>query len=359
VDEKAYWIALNRVAGIGAVRMAALLAVCGSAETAWHSSIQELRTAGLDRRTLENLLTARREMDVAAEYERIRQAGIQVITLQDDDYPANLAAIDAPPPLLYVRGALHPNDTWAVAVVGTRRATPYGREVAHSLARDLAAAGVTVVSGLALGIDAIAHKAALEAHGRTIAVLGSGVDQIYPSENRGLAQAITGCGALVSEYPYGTRPDANNFPPRNRIISGLSKGVVIVEAGERSGALITARFAGEQGRDVFAVPGSILHPGSAGCNALIQQGATVLLSVNDVLDQLNLTHVVAQQAAHAAIEADPDERRLLEFLSREPCHVDDLVRASAMPAPQVAGLLTVMELKGLVRQVGTMSYVRN
>ena len=359
MDEKAYWIALNRVAGIGAVRMAALLAVCGSAEAAWRGSIQALKAAGLDRRSLENLLTARRELDVAAEWERIQQAGVQVITLLDDDYPANLATVDAPPPLLYVRGTLHPNEAWAVAVVGTRRATPYGREVAHFLGRDLAAAGVTVVSGLALGIDTIAHRSALDAGGRTIAVLGSGVDQIYPFDNRGLAQSIIGSGALVSEYPFGTRPDAGNFPPRNRIISGLSKGVVIVEAGERSGALITARFAGEQGRDVFAVPGSILHPGSAGCNALIQQGATALLTVNDVLDQLNLTHVVAQKAAHAAIEANHDETKLLGFLSREPCHVDDLVRASAMHAPQVAALLTVMELKGLVRQVGSMSYVRN
>ena len=359
MDEKAYWVALNRVAGIGAVRMAALLARCGSAEAAWRASIQELKAAGLDRRTLENLLTARREQDVAAEWEKLQQTGVQVVTLVDEDYPVNLAAIDAPPPVLYVRGTLHPNDAWAVAVVGTRRATPYGREVAHTLCRDLAAAGVTVVSGLALGIDTIAHKTALDAGGRTIAVLGSGVDQIYPHDNRGLAQTIIANGALLSEYPFGTRPDASNFPPRNRIISGLSKGVVIVEAGERSGALITARFAADQGRDVFAVPGSILHPGSAGCNALIQQGATALLSVNDVLDQLNLTHVVAQQAAHVAIEANRDERRLLGFLSREPCHVDDLVRASAMPAREVAGLLTIMELKGLVRQVGTMNYVRN
>jgi DNA processing protein len=358
VEEKAYWIALNKVSGIGAVRMAALLAHCGSAEAAWRASILDLKAAGLDRRSLENLLQARREMDVEAEWERVHKAGIQVLTLLDEEYPTNLRQIDAPPPVLYVRGALQPNDSWAVAIVGTRRASVYGREVALSLSRDLAANGITVVSGLALGVDTVAHKCAVENDGRTIAVLGSSVDQIYPPENRGLAQKITEQGAIISEYPLGTRPDANNFPPRNRIISGLSRGVVIVEAGERSGALITAKFAAEQGRDVFAVPGSILHPGSAGCNTLIQQGAIPLLSVNDIFNHLNLEQARNQQAARAAIPADPQEAALLRHLNQEPLHLDDLVRQSTLPAPQVAGLLAMMELKGLVRQVGALSYVR-
>jgi DNA processing protein len=359
VDEKAYWIALNKVAGIGAVRMAALLSFFGSAEAAWRASIHELKAAGMDRRTLANLLQARRELDIQAEWERVFKAGIQVLTLDDDDYPVNLRQIETPPPLLYVRGTLLPNDSWAVAIVGTRRASPYGREVAHSLSRDLAANGITVVSGLALGVDTVAHRSALASEGRTIAVLGSGVDQIYPPDNRGLAQAIAENGAVVSEYPLGTRPDASNFPPRNRIISGLSRGVVIVEAGERSGALITANFAAEQGRDVFAVPGSILHPGSSGCNNLIQQGAIPLLQVSDILNHLNLEQIQSQQAARAAIPADPQEAALLAHMSQEPRHLDDLVRQSNLPAPQVAGLLTMMELKGLVRQVGSLSYVRN
>jgi DNA processing protein len=339
--------------------MAALLAQCGSAEAAWRASIHELKAANLDRRSLENLLQARRDMDVEAEWERVYKTGVQVITLQDDDYPVNLRQIDAPPPLLYVRGALQPNDSWAVAIVGTRRASVYGREVAHSLSRDLAGSGVTVVSGLALGVDTVAHKSAVENDGRTIAVLGSGVDQIYPPENRGLAQQIAEHGAIISEYPLGTRADANNFPPRNRIISGLSRGVVIVEAGERSGALITAKFAAEQGRDVFAVPGSILHPGSIGCNTLIQQGAIPLLNINDILTHLSLEQIHSQQAARATIPADPQESALLRHLNQEPIHLDDLVRQSTLPAPQVAGLLTVMELKGLVRQVGSLSYVRS
>lgn len=359
VDEKAYWIALNKVAGIGAVRLAALLSVCGSASAAWRASIHDLKAAGLDRRTLESLLQARRTLDVAAEWDQVQRSNVQVITWLDDNYPANLRQIDAPPPLLFVRGDLQPSDLWAIGVVGTRRASVYGREVAHTLSRDLAAQGITIVSGLAIGVDTVAHKAALEAEGRTVAVLGSGVDRIYPPENRGLAQKIIEQGALVSEYPLGTRPDANNFPPRNRIISGLSKGVVIVEAGERSGALITAHFAAEQGRDVFAVPGSILHPGSAGCNALIQQGATPLLAVGDVLKQLEMEQVAMRRAAHAAIPVDAQEAGLLALLNREPQHIDDLVRQASLPAPQITSLLTIMELKGLVRQVGSLTYVRS
>jgi DNA processing protein len=359
VDEKPYWVALNKVSGIGAVRMASLLDVCGSASAVWRASIHDLQAAGLDRRSLENLLKARREIDVAAEWERVRRAGVQVLTLMDDDYPANLRQIDAPPPLLFVRGALEPSDVLAIAIVGTRRATVYGREVAHTISRDLATAGITVVSGLALGIDTIAHTSALDAGARTVAVLGCGVDQIYPPDNRGLAKRIADQGAIISEYPLGTRPDAANFPPRNRIISGLSKGVVIVEAGQRSGALITARFAAEQGREVFAVPGSILHPGSAGCNTLIQQGATPLLAVDNILEALNLEHAALQRAAHGSLTADPLENAILRCLSREPHHIDEIVRQTAMPAPQVSGLLAVMELKGLVRQVGALTYVRN
>jgi DNA processing protein len=217
---------------------------------------------------------------------------------------------------------------------------------------------VTVVSGLALGIDTIAHKAALRAGGRTVAVLGSGVDYVYPNQNRGLAQAIAQTGAVISEYPLGTRPEANNFPPRNRIISGLSQGVIVVEAGERSGALITAKYAAEQGREVFAVPGSILNPSSRGCNQLIQAGAHPLLSVEDVLDQLNLSRLGQQQSVRQSVSDDPLEAALLEKMSFEPQDIDELVRQLTLPAAQISSLLAIMELKGLVRQVGPLLYVR-
>ncbi|MEX1019291.1 MAG: DNA-processing protein DprA [Litorilinea sp.] len=358
MNPKAYWIGFNKARGIGAVRLNQLLATCGSIEAAWRAPIHQLQQAGLDRRSLESLLAARQSLDLAAEWERVQRAGIQVITWEDADYPENLRHIDNPPPVLYVRGTLLAADIWAVGIVGTRRASTYGREVAYQLARQLAQAGVTVVSGLALGVDTVAHKAALEAGGRSLTVLGSGVDQIYPPENRGLARALADQGAVISEYALGTRPDARNFPPRNRIISGLSKGVIIVEAGVRSGALITARFAADQGRDVFAVPGSILHPGSAGCNALIQDGAVPVVSVQDVLAQLNLERVHQHKEVQTIAPGDAGEAAILSLLNGEPQHMDDIIRRARLPQTQVAGLLTLMELKGIVRQVGVQHYVR-
>lgn len=353
-----YWIAFNRVPGIGPARLAALLEACGSVEAAWKAPIQQLQAAGLDKRSLANLLEARRTLNPQAELERVVQEGAAVLTWDDAEYPENLRHTDGAPPVLYLRGTLEAHDRWAVAIVGTRRASAYGREVAHTLSRELAAQGITVVSGLALGIDTIAHQAALDAGGRTIAVLGSGVDQLYPARNAKLAQAIMQNGAVVSEYAMGTRPEASNFPPRNRIISGLSRCVIIVEAGERSGALITATFAADQGRDVFAVPGSILHPGSIGCNRLIRDGAYPLLSVDDVLEQLDMVRSHEQQQVRSTIPADPLESQVLAQLSQQPTYIDDIVRSARIPSGQVSSLLTVMELKGLVRQVSTMCYVR-
>lgn len=358
MNEKAYWIGFNQVPGIGPTRLAALLETCGSIEAAWKAPIQQLKEAGLDRRSLENLLATRRTLDLEAAWQQVIRAGAQVYTWNDVEYPENLRQVPLAPPVIYVRGSLVEEDRLAVALVGTRQASAYGREVARSLGQELAHNGITVISGLALGIDAIAHEAALEAGGRTIAVLGSGVDQVYPMQNRKVAQAMMAQGALVSEYPMGTPPEASNFPPRNRIISGLSLAVVVVEAGQRSGALITAKFAADQGRDVFAVPGSILQPSSAGCNALIQEGASPLLSVTDLLDQLHLERAAVQKEARQTIPTDPTERRLLEHLNSEPVHLDDIVRETAMPAAQVSGLLAMMELKGVVRQVSSMKYVR-
>lgn len=358
MDSEAYWIALGKVPGIGPTRLASLLEVCGSVEGIWKASIQTLGTAGLDRRTLENLLSYRRTLDPAAELQQLTRSGVQITTWDDDDYPSNLRQIDTPPPLLYVRGGFVEADEWAIGIVGTRRASAYGREVAHTLATELAKAGITIVSGLALGIDAVAHEAALDAGGRTIGVLGSGVDQLYPAKNRSLALRMVEQGAVVSEYALGIKPEARNFPPRNRIISGLSKGIIVVEANERSGALITTSFAAEQGRDVFAVPGSIFSPTSAGCNRLIQNGATPLLSVNDVLEQLNMTKIHVQQSVRQTVPPEPLEADLLAYLSAAPQYIDDIVRQAELPSAQVGSLLTIMELKGLVRQVSTLSYVR-
>jgi DNA processing protein len=244
-----------------------------------------------------------------------------------------------------------------VAVVGTRKVTHYGRQAAEEIAAFLAQNGVTVISGLARGVDSIAHRAALDAGGRTIAVLGSGVDQIYPAENRGLAAEMTSRGAVLSDYALGTPPEAGNFPPRNRIIAGLSIAVVVVEAGERSGARITANFAVEQGREVFAVPGNIFSPQSKGTNQLIRDGAHPLLAPEDLLEVLNLSMVTEHQKARIVLPANAIEAAIFEVLGHEPVHVDQIGQQAKLPIEQISATLTLMELKGMVRQVGGMRYV--
>jgi DNA processing protein len=352
-----YWIGFNQVRGIGSVRVRRLLDHFGSLADAWSAAPPALAAAGLDRRCIENLLAARSRLDLDEELRRVERESIQVLTWEHPEYPQGLLNIPQSPPVLYVKGALAPADEWAVAVVGTRHASTLGREAARELASGLAASGVTVVSGLARGIDITAHKAALDAGGRTIAVLGSGLDRIYPPEHCQVAEAITRCGALMSDYPLGTEPESGNFPPRNRIISGLSKGVLIVEAGEVSGALITADYAAEQGRDVFAVPGNLQQRTARGTNKLIQQGAKLVLSVTDILEELNMTLVAEKQAARVQLPADPTEQRLLACLSAEPVHIDDIGAQVGLPIADVSGALALMELKGLVRQVGGMNYV--
>jgi DNA processing protein len=245
-----------------------------------------------------------------------------------------------------------------VAVVGTRRLTAYGRQVTRDIVSGLVRNGVTIISGLARGIDAVAHQAALDAGGRTIAVLCSGLDFIYPAENRSLVkEIISGRGAVISEYGLGVQPEAKNFPPRNRVISGLSLGVIVVEAGKRSGALITANFALEQGRDVFAVPGNINSVASKGPNRLIQDGAKLVTCADDVLDELNLQMVVEQTAVQLLLPETAEEAALLAHLNYNPIHVDELGRATGFPTNLVSSTLTMMELKGMVQQTGGMSYI--
>lgn len=352
-----YWIGFNKVTGIGAVRLRALLDHFGTIEAAWQAPAGELQAAGLDKHTVERLILARRGLDLDAEFEKLARGRVGVLTWDDTSYPHNLREVYAPPPVLYVRGTIEPHDEFSVAVVGTRRASVYGKEAARMIGEGLAQAGVTVVSGLAMGIDTIAHQTCIAAGGRTLAVLGCGVDVVYPAQNARLASQIVEHGALVSEYPLGTRPDARNFPPRNRIISGLSLGTVVVEADMGSGARITADFAAEQGRDVFAVPGNIFARGCRGTNRLIQEGAKMVCAVGDILEELNLTMVGEQTQVRAAIPENPTEAALLARLSAEPTHVDELGRALGLPIAQVSSTLALMELKGMVRQVGGMNFV--
>lgn len=357
MDDKRYWIGFTLVKGIGAVRFRRLLDYFGDAETAWNANPAALAEAGLSAKLIERLVALREKVDLSRVWEQTRSKDIQVLTWMDEAYPQRLKEIEQPPPVLYLRGELLPEDTWSVAIVGTRRVTPYGRQVTEEIASFLAANGITVVSGLARGVDSLAHNAALKAGGRTMAVLGSGVDRIYPPENRALAEQMLSQGMIISDYAPGTPPEASNFPPRNRIISGLSLAVVVVEAGKTSGALITAEFAAEQGREVFAVPGNILAPQSKGTNKLIQQGALSLLSASDIMQALNLTRVGQYKAARKVLPADDVEAKLLNAMGEEPLHVDEIRNQTNLPVERVSATLVMMELKGMVRQVGSMQYV--
>ncbi len=357
MDDKKYWVGFNLIKGIGAVRMQGLVAYFGDLESAWKASPADLAGSGLGAKVIERVVQARETVDLDKVWEKIEKQGIKILTWQDETYPQRLKEIDQPPPVLYIRGEYLPDDLFAVAIVGTRRVTPYGRQITEELSHFLSANGMTVISGLARGVDAVAHQATLKAGGRTIAVLGSGVDKIYPPEHRTLAEQMMERGALISDYAPGTPPDASNFPPRNRIISGLSLAVVVVEAGETSGALITAEFAAEQGREVFAVPGSILAPQSKGTNKLIQKGALPLLSVNDLMQALDITRVGEQKAARKIMPADTIEAKLLNVLTSEPMQIDEIRNQADLPIEKVSASLALMELKGMVRQVGGMNYV--
>lgn len=357
MTDKKYWIGFNLIKGIGAVRMQNLVAYFGDLESAWNADAQSLAEAGLGAKLIEKVVGARKDINLDQVWAKIEAQGIKILTWADEEYPNRLREIDQPPPILYIRGEYLQDDLFAVAIVGTRKVTAYGRQVTEEIASFLAANGITVISGLARGVDAIAHQAALKVGGRTMAVLGSGVDKIYPPEHRGLAEQMMERGAIISDYAVGTPPDASNFPPRNRIISGLSLAVVVVEAAETSGALITAEFAAEQGREIFAVPGSILAPQSKGTNKLIQNGALPLLTPDDLMQALELTRVGEHKSARKILPADEMEAKILSVLTSEPLHVDEIRNQAGLPIEKISATLALMELKGMVRQVGGMNYV--
>ncbi len=352
-----YWVGFNNIPGIGRVRLSQLEKYFGSLEQAWKASPGELKRSGLDSPALRAIGQWRDKVDPEVELEKLNRFGIQVLTCNDSGYPGRLKEIYDYPPVLYVRGSLLPEDEWCLAVVGTRRATVYGKQVTQELVTDLARSKITIVSGLAKGIDTIAHRSALEAGGRSLAVFACGLDIVYPAENERLARDIMERGALLSEYPLGTRPRAENFPRRNRILSGLSLGVMVTEADETSGAMITARMALEQNREVFAIPGSILSPVSRGTNHLIQEGAKLVRECADILEELNLTAVARQIEMREVLPESETESALLKQLGAEPTHIDEVCRKSGLSAAEVSGTLAMMELKGLVNQVGTMNYV--
>jgi len=352
-----YRVGFSIIPGIGRVKFTQLENYFGNLGDAWKAPPAELKHAGLEASSIRNITQWRPQISLEAEMEKLDRLGVKVLSCHDSDYSSRLKEIYDYPPLLYVRGSLLAEDEWCLAIVGTRRASVYGRQVTEEIVTDLAQSRITIVSGLARGIDTIAHQSALAAGGRTIAVFACGLDIVYPAENAQLARDIIQQGALVSEYPLGTKPRAENFPRRNRIMSGLSLGVLVTEAGDSSGALITTSMALEQNREVFAIPGSILSPTSRGTNHLIQEGAKLVRDYTDVLEELNLMTVARQIEMREVLPTSDTESLLLKHLSAEPAHIDQVCRNSGLPAATVSSTLAMMELKGLVKQMGTMNYV--
>lgn len=350
--DEIYWLALKSVPLVGNVTFRRLLDHFGTPEKVLSASEQELTQAkGILPGVVSSLLQHDGIAWAHKERERARTAGARILTLCSPDYPKLLLNVPDPPPVLYVKGQLPQSDT-AIAIVGSRRASPYGLATTQKFARELAAHGITVVSGMARGIDTAAHKSALQENGPTIGVLGCGIDIVYPRENRRLFAEMTDRGALISEFPLGTSPLGENFPRRNRIISGLSRGVLVVEAAEGSGSLITAQCALEQGRDVYAIPGAIHSINSRGTNRLIKQGAKLVESMEDIIEDLapRSTPTPAAPGIPGTVFSPP-EAAVFSLLSTTPLHIDEISTRSALTVAEVSAILLRLELNGVISQL--------
>jgi DNA processing protein len=360
------WLSLRLAPGIGSVRFLRLVEALGSPEAVLNAPWEQLAAIkGIPEPLAQTIARGELTADPEAELAKLARLGGRVVTLMHEEYPPLLKNVFAPPPLLFVRGDITLCQQGGVAIVGSRAFSPYGRRVAREVARDLALAGKSVISGLARGIDTAAHMAALEAGGHTVGVLGCGLDVAYPPENLELIEDMAVKGAVISEFPLGAPPAAGNFPVRNRVISGLAQAVVIVEAGRKSGSLITARHALDQGREVFAVPGPVGSPQSEGCHDLIRQGARLLSSARDLLEPGALMPAPRPAQGRASADAPllpldlpPDWRKVLEVTSVDPVHVDLILRETGLQAQEVTAILVSLEMEGLVEQRPGKHYVR-
>lgn len=346
--------------GIGPKHFFLLRKYFGSASKIWFASHEKLQETGLSAKLVTRFVEFRTNFNLSSYYLGVKKRLIKIIIFDDKDYPELLKEIAIPPILLLVKGEILPQDVNAIAVVGTRKITPYGRQVTQRLVRGLVSHNITIVSGLARGVDSVAHRTALEFGGRTLAVLGSGLDVIYPPENRNLAFQIAQNGALISEFPLEAAPEARHFPQRNRIISGLSLGVVVTEGASRSGTKITANFAVEQNREVFAVAGNIDSPMSEGPADLIKMGAKIVTRVEDILEEVRLKKIKVEKVDKVGkVEKDglsQDERKILEVLKGGQQHIDQITRKAGLKAALVSSTLTLLEVKGRVKNIGGGRY---
>ncbi len=360
MEDREYWLSLNLVPGLGLDKLRKLIKAFGSAKNIFSKNKKELTKVICSKEDLlENLSVEKIEPILKKELKELERRKFYYIALSDNEYPEYLKEISDPPIVLYIKGKLLKEDKFSISIVGARKASSYGIEVAEKFSFDLAKCGFTIVSGLARGIDSAVHLGALKAKGRTVAVLGSGVDLIYPPENRSLAESNSESGAIISEFPLSTRPFFSNFPRRNRIISGLTKGTIVVEAGLRSGSLITAGQALEQGRDVFAVPGKAFSDQNKGAHILIKQGAKLIDNIFDVLEEFNIDkEKISNLVNNKILQVNEDEKKIISILSDEPKHIDLISRELDDPIQKVLGVLTQLELKGLVKQTAGKMFVK-
>jgi DNA processing protein len=354
-EEIFYWVALSLVPGVGSVLFKRLLDRFKTPEAVFRASLRDLlEVEGIGKKVAEEIRKGPSESRAETELRLVREAGGTLLTVTDAGYPSRLKEIYDPPPLLYVRGALREEDRFALAIVGSRKTSPYGRWVTEKIGQEIVRHGITIVSGMARGIDSVAHGGAISGGGRTIAVLGCGIDVIYPPENRTLFGQIVEHGAVLSEFPMGSLPEGIHFPRRNRIISGLSIGVVVVQASGRSGSLITAEYALEQGRDVFAIPGNVGAEGSRGTNRLIKEGAKLVESSEDILEEILPRWERMREESikvRSPEEGLPEEERIVyRLLSDSPLHIDGIIQESRFDPGKVSSLLLNLELKGLISQ---------
>lgn len=367
MDSKEALVALNMTEHVGPVRVRQLLQHFGDAPSILKASEAQLRQVrGVGDEVAAEIASWEKNIDLAAELKRIEEFGCHVVTQADDDYPALLKEIYDPPVVLYVKGKLNEKDRNGVAMVGSRQTTPYGMEVARKLGYQLAYIGVTVVSGGARGIDTASHQGALSAKGRTIAVLGTGINIVFPPENAELFERIAANGAVVSQYPFNRNADKQSFAIRNRIVAGMTLGTVVVEANLSSGALITANFAVEYGRQVFAVPGRIDSPRSKGCHDLIKKGAKLCEGAEDILSEFeylfpgsNKPPSASETGVLPALTLSENEQRIYDALSKDPSSIDDVIRQSGLPSSAVSVGLLGLEMKRLIRQLPGKMFLRN
>lgn len=363
-----YLNALNKINGLGAQKMKILLGFFGTAEKAWQADLSRLERSGIGNNIAEKIITEREKINPDEEWTKLEKENIRMITLADENYPKLLKEIPNPPYILYVKcaegasasgGTFNFNQHPMIAMVGSRKYTQYGKQAAENFARELARAGITVVSGMALGIDSFAHRGALDGGGKTIAVLGSSLEDknIGPRSNYELSRNIMENGVLLSDFSLGISSVPGNFPARNRLMAGMTLGTIVIEAASESGSLITANLALEFNREVFAVPGSIFSPQSEGTNALIKSGAKPAMSVKDILEELNIEKRSTQDQVKRIIPATPEEEKILKKLSQDPAHIDTIAKLTKLEASAVSATLAVMEMKGMIKNIGGQNYI--